>query len=89
MPAGKFPDLSAREKKPLKMASEYSTIAESGLNIIPAVIPQKMRGVSIMKKSFGHLPSGAEVFLYTISCGGITATVSDLGATLVLSLIHI
>ena len=36
-----------------------------------------------MKKSFGHLPSGAEVFLYTISCGGITATVSDLGATLV------
>lgn len=36
-----------------------------------------------MKKSFGYLPSGAEVFLYTISCGGITATVSDLGATLV------
>ena len=36
-----------------------------------------------MKKSFGHLPSGAEAFLYTISCGGITATVSDLGATLV------
>lgn len=36
-----------------------------------------------MKKSFGCLPSGKEVFLYTISCGGITATVSDLGATLV------
>ena len=36
-----------------------------------------------MKKPFGHLPSGEEVFLYTISCGGITATVTDLGATLV------
>lgn len=36
-----------------------------------------------MKKSFGKLPSGQEVFLYTISCGGLTATISDLGATLV------
>ena len=36
-----------------------------------------------MKQSFGKLPSGEEAFLYTISCGGITATVTDLGATLV------
>lgn len=36
-----------------------------------------------MKKSFGKLPSGQETFLYTISCGGITATVTDFGATLV------
>lgn len=36
-----------------------------------------------MKKLFGTLPGGNEVFLYTISCGGITATVTDLGATLV------
>ena len=36
-----------------------------------------------MKKPFGKLPSGEETFLYTISCNGITATVTDLGATLV------
>lgn len=36
-----------------------------------------------MKKSFGILPSGQETFLYTISCAGITATVTDFGATLV------
>jgi len=36
-----------------------------------------------MKKSFGKLPCGEETFLYTISCGSITATVTDYGATLV------
>ena len=36
-----------------------------------------------MKKPFGKLPDGRQTFLYTISGGGITATVSDLGATLV------
>lgn len=36
-----------------------------------------------MKKSFGVLPTGEQTYLYTISCGGITATVTDLGATLV------
>ena len=36
-----------------------------------------------MKRSFGKLPTGEETFLYTISRGNITATVSDLGATLV------
>ena len=36
-----------------------------------------------MKKFFGNLPSGEETFLYTISCGGITAEVTDCGATLV------
>ena len=36
-----------------------------------------------MKKNFGILPTGEETFLYTISAGGITATVSDYGATLV------
>lgn len=36
-----------------------------------------------MKKSFGVLPDGTQTFLYTISRGGITATISDLGATLV------
>lgn len=36
-----------------------------------------------MKKSFGHLASGEQAFLYTISCGGLTATVSDFGAHLV------
>ena len=28
-----------------------------------------------MKKSFGVLPTGEQTYLYTISCGGITATV--------------
>lgn len=36
-----------------------------------------------MKKNFGILPSGEEASLYTISCGGITADISDYGATLV------
>ena len=36
-----------------------------------------------MKKKFGILPSGEEASLYTISCGGITAGISDYGATLV------
>ena len=36
-----------------------------------------------MKQSFGKIPSGEETFLYSISRGGITATVTDLGATLV------
>ena len=36
-----------------------------------------------MKKSFGFLPNGKETFLYTISCGGISAAATDYGATLV------
>ena len=37
----------------------------------------------MMKRSFGILPSGEEATLYTISCGDLTATVTDYGATLV------
>ena len=36
-----------------------------------------------MRKNFGILPSGEQATLYTISCGGITAQVTDYGATLV------
>ena len=36
-----------------------------------------------MKQSFGHLASGEQAFLYTISCGKLTATVTDFGAHLV------
>ncbi len=36
-----------------------------------------------MKKRFGVCANGQETWLYTISCDGITAQVSDLGATLV------
>lgn len=36
-----------------------------------------------MKAFFGKLPSGQDANLYTISCGKITASVTDLGATLV------
>lgn len=36
-----------------------------------------------MKASFGFLPTGEETFLYTISCGGITAAATDYGAALV------
>ena len=36
-----------------------------------------------MKRSFGILPDGRETFVYTISCGKITAEVSDYGANLV------
>ena len=36
-----------------------------------------------MAKSFGTLPNGQSASLYTISCGSITAEISDYGATLV------
>ncbi len=36
-----------------------------------------------MKEDFGILPSGEPVSLYTISCGGLTASVTDYGANLV------
>ena len=36
-----------------------------------------------MKESFGHLPTGEECFLYTISCGAVTTCVTDCGASLV------
>ena len=36
-----------------------------------------------MKKNFGILPTGEQASLYTISCGGLTATVTDYGAHLV------
>ena len=40
-----------------------------------------------MKESFGILPSGEEAILYTISCGGLTAKVTDYGAHLVTLLV--
>ena len=36
-----------------------------------------------MKETFGTLPSGETAHLYTISCGRLTAAVTDYGATLV------
>ena len=36
-----------------------------------------------MKKFFGRLPSGEQASLYTISCGRLTAAVTDYGAHLV------
>ena len=36
-----------------------------------------------MKKSFGMLPDGQETFLYTITGGGLTAEITDYGASLV------
>lgn len=36
-----------------------------------------------MTKKFGILPNGGEAALYTISCGGLTAEITDFGATLV------
>lgn len=36
-----------------------------------------------MKKIFGKLPDGSNTFLYTIRGGGLTAVISDLGATIV------
>lgn len=36
-----------------------------------------------MKKNFGAMPNGSPVSLYTISCGKLTAEITDLGATLV------
>ena len=36
-----------------------------------------------MKRPFGVLPSGEQTYVYTISCGSMTAEISDYGATLV------
>lgn len=36
-----------------------------------------------MKEKFGLTPSGEEAFLYTISCGALSASVTNYGATLV------
>ena len=36
-----------------------------------------------MKENFGILPTGETAALYTIACGGLTAAVTDYGATLV------
>ena len=36
-----------------------------------------------MKKTFGTLPSGETAYLYTITCGKLTASVTDYGANLV------
>ena len=36
-----------------------------------------------MTKSFGILPNGQQATLYTITCGGLTAEITDYGATLV------
>ncbi len=36
-----------------------------------------------MKEYFGKLPTGEDAYLYTISCGRLSAEISDLGATLV------
>ena len=36
-----------------------------------------------MKKNFGTLPTGEQASLYTITCGALTATVTDYGAHLV------
>lgn len=36
-----------------------------------------------MKENFGLLPDGKNTQLYTISCGGVTASVTDYGASLV------
>jgi len=36
-----------------------------------------------MKESFGFLPDGKETFLYTISCGKITAKITDYGGAIV------
>ena len=35
-----------------------------------------------MKQYFGPMPDGSAAHLYTISCGKITAVISDCGATL-------
>lgn len=70
-------------KKGLKSPAEYSIIPERGLNIIPRIPEQKMKGANSMKEFFGTLPSGESASLYTISCGGITAAITDYGASLV------
>lgn len=35
-----------------------------------------------MRQNFGKMPSGEKAYLYTISCGGVTASVTDCGASL-------
>ena len=51
-------------------------------NLSSYYLPIILGGIT-MKKSFGTLPSGEQAALYTISCGKLTAQISDFGATLV------
>lgn len=55
----------------------------NGSNNSGRIGPGFGKGVLFMKQSFGNLPSGEGVSLYTISCGRVQADVTDLGATLV------
>ena len=71
------------KKNSLKIKWEYSIIAKSILYIIHPVSQGKMKGAISMKETFGVLPSGGQAYLYTISCGGITACLTDYGAALV------
>ena len=82
-PDGKVIKNRFSEKKGLKYAAEYRIIKKSHLNIIPTDFTEKMKGAISMKESFGVLPSGEKATLYTISCGGLTASVTDYGANLV------
>lgn len=67
----------------MKYTAEYSIISESILYITPPLFPGKMKGEFSMSEFFGTLPSGEEANLYTISCGPLSAAVTDYGATLV------
>lgn len=67
----------------MNFVKEYAIIEKTVLYIIPALPDQKIKGVIFMKEKFGILPTGEETCLYTISRGGLTASVSDYGATLV------
>ena len=79
----KFSFPAKPQKKGLKCPAEYSIITKSPLNIIPHVSHTKMEGEHFMREFFGTLPSGETASLYTISCGRLSAAVSDYGATLV------
>ncbi len=50
---------------------------------MPPFFRRKMKGAKFMKKFFGALPDRAAASLYTLSCGPLSAAVTDYGAALV------
>ena len=71
------------QNKYLKRERNYSIIILIQRNPTKCLFPEKVKGENIMKVFFGNTPSGEAAWLYTISCGRVTAKITNYGAALV------
>ena len=80
---GKLQISPPAQNKGLKSYGECSIIGAIRVDIIFVIFCLKMKGAITMTEKFGNLPTGEEATLYTISCGKLTAAITDCGAALV------